>query len=63
MSVPLIYILLGIAVMFIYYLIDDTLEQTFAFLTLMVLLWPIVILSDVYMYIDNKIKEWTGKWK
>jgi uncharacterized membrane protein len=64
MNIPLLYIILGMVVMFIYYLSDNQLEQTFTNVCLLVLLWPFCIVFDsvrmLYLRTKQIIKYWRG---
>ena len=62
MNILLIYILLGIVVMFIYYLVNDKLEHSLTNVLLIIAVWPTIVVFDMIVLIGSRTKQIIKYW-
>ena len=62
MNILLIYILLGIVVMFIYYLVNDKLEHTLTNALLIIAVWPTIVVFDMIVLVGSRTKQIIKYW-
>jgi uncharacterized membrane protein YpjA len=63
MNILLIYILLGIVVMFIYYLVNDKLEHTLTNALLIIAVWPTIVVFDMIVLVGSRTKQIIKYWR